>query len=38
MGKAGAQHALDNFHYKVTAKRMLDLIEKYMGKESTNFS
>jgi starch synthase len=29
MGKNAAEHALKNFHYKVTAKRMLDLIEKY---------
>ena len=33
MGRAGAQHALDNFHYKVTAKRMIDLIEKYVIKK-----
>ena len=30
MGKAAAQHALENFHYKITSKRMLDLIEKYV--------
>ena len=29
MGKAAAQHALENFHYKITSKIMLDLIEKY---------
>lgn len=29
MGNAAAKHALKNFHYRVTAKRMLDLIEKH---------
>lgn len=28
MGKNAAEHALEKFHYKVTSKRMLDLIEK----------
>ncbi len=33
MGKEAAEHALRNFHYKVTSKRMLDLIkEKVFGK------
>ncbi len=27
MGRAGAEHALKNFHYKVTAKKMIDLIK-----------
>jgi starch synthase len=30
MGQAGAAHALENFHYKVTAKRMIDLIQKHV--------
>jgi alpha-maltose-1-phosphate synthase len=34
MGRAGAQHAYKNFHYKVTSKRMADLIEKYALKKS----
>ena len=35
MGKAAAQHALENFHYKITSKRMLDLIERHaVGKEN----
>ncbi len=29
IGKNAAQHALENFHYKKTAKRMIELIEKY---------
>ncbi len=33
MGKAGAEHTLKNFHYKVTAKRMIDLIEKFVLKK-----
>jgi len=33
MGKAGAENALKNFHYKVTAKRMIDLIEKHVIKK-----
>ncbi|OIO43268.1 glycosyl transferase family 1 [Candidatus Pacearchaeota archaeon CG10_big_fil_rev_8_21_14_0_10_31_9] len=33
MGKAASEHALKNFHYKVTAKRMLDLINKYVLKK-----
>ncbi len=32
MGNAAAKHALENFNYKVTAKRMLDLIKKYVVK------
>lgn len=37
MGKAAARHALENFHYKITAQKMLDLIEKYViGKEDSN--
>ncbi|MDO8508298.1 MAG: glycosyltransferase family 4 protein [Nanoarchaeota archaeon] len=28
MGNAGAQHALDNFHYNVIAKKMIQLIEE----------
>ncbi len=32
MGSAAAKYALDNFHYKVTSKRMLDLIERYVMK------
>ncbi len=28
MGKAAAKHALENFHYKVTAKKMIDLINE----------
>ena len=27
MGKNAAEHALKNFHYKVTAQKMLDLIK-----------
>ncbi|MEK6800736.1 MAG: glycosyltransferase, partial [Nanoarchaeota archaeon] len=34
MGKDAAEHALKNFHYKVTAKRMIDLIEKHALKKS----
>jgi alpha-maltose-1-phosphate synthase len=34
MGKAAEKHAMKNFHYKVTAKRMADLIEKYVLKKS----
>jgi alpha-maltose-1-phosphate synthase len=30
MGRNGAKHALDKFHYKVTAKRMKDLVEKWV--------
>ena len=26
MGKEAAEHALKNFHYKITSKKMLDLI------------
>ncbi len=33
MGRAGAEHALKNFHYKVTAKHFLDLIEKFVIKK-----
>ena len=29
MGKQASEHALQNFHYKITAKRMLELVEKY---------
>ena len=32
MGEEAARHALKNFHYKVTSKRMLDLINKYVLK------
>src|SRR3989338_3708323 len=28
MGEAAAKHTLENFHYKVTAKKMLDLIKE----------
>ncbi len=34
MGRNAAEHALKNFHYKVTAKKMLDLVEKYVGRKS----
>ena len=30
MGREAAEHALKNFDYKKTAKRMIDLIEKYV--------
>jgi len=30
MGKTAAEHALKHFHYKVTAKRMVDLIQEYI--------
>ena len=30
MGEAAVRHALENFHYKVTSKRMLDLINRYV--------
>lgn len=30
MGKAAAEHAIKDFHYKVTAQRMKELIEKYL--------
>jgi len=33
MGQNAAEHALENFHYKITAQRMLDLIEKYVVKK-----
>ena len=37
MGRNAARHALENFHYKVTAKRMLDLINRYvLNKENSN--
>lgn len=36
MGKEAAKHALENFHYKITARRMLDLIEKYALNEDKN--
>ncbi len=29
MGEAASMNALENFHYKITAKRMLDLIKKH---------
>jgi glycosyltransferase involved in cell wall biosynthesis len=32
MGKDAAEHALKNFHYKVIAQRMLDLINQYVLK------
>jgi len=28
MGKAAAEHALKNFHYKIIAQKMIDLIQK----------
>ena len=34
MGKAAAEHALENFHYKVTAKKMLDLINEHALKSN----
>lgn len=37
MGKAAAQHALENFHYKVSAKRMLDLINRYVFNDKNTF-
>lgn len=30
MGRNAARHVLENFHYKVTAQRMLDLINRYV--------
>jgi len=33
MGKKAAEHALNNFNYKITAKHILDLIEKYVVKK-----
>lgn len=37
MGENAARHALENFHYKTTAKRMLDLIERHvLNKENSN--
>lgn len=33
MGQAAAEHALKNFNYKVTSKKMLDLIEKHVLKK-----
>jgi alpha-maltose-1-phosphate synthase len=30
IGKAGAEHALKNYHYQIVAKRMLDLIQKHI--------
>ena len=30
MGKAAAEHALKNFHYKVVGKKMKDLLEKHV--------
>lgn len=33
MGKAAAEHALKNFHYNVTAKKMIELIEKNVLKK-----
>ncbi|MFZ1970679.1 MAG: glycosyltransferase family 4 protein [Candidatus Nanoarchaeia archaeon] len=30
MGKNAAEHTLNNFHYKLTSQRMLDLINKYV--------
>ena len=38
MGKAAAEHALKNFHYKITAKRMIDLIEKFVIKRLPKIS
>ena len=38
MGENAARHALENFHYKITSKRMLDLINRYvLNKEGSNF-
>lgn len=34
MGEAAAEHALKNFHYKVIAKRMINLIEESLLKNS----
>jgi glycosyltransferase involved in cell wall biosynthesis len=36
MGKAAANHALQNFHYTVTAKRMKDLLEEHILKKNGN--
>ncbi len=36
MGRNAARHALENFQYKVTAKKMLDLIESYVVKKEEN--
>ncbi len=33
MGKAGREHAVKNFDYKVTSKKMLDVIKEKMGLE-----
>ena len=33
MGKAAAQHAFNNFNYKIVAKKMLDLINKHLFKK-----
>ncbi|MFQ5531899.1 MAG: glycosyltransferase family 4 protein [Candidatus Nanoarchaeia archaeon] len=30
MGKSAAKHALENFHYKVTAKKIVELVERYV--------
>ncbi|MCA9485966.1 MAG: glycosyltransferase family 4 protein [Nanoarchaeota archaeon] len=38
MGRAGAKHAIENFHYKVTAKRMIDLIEEHVLQNKTTSS
>lgn len=32
IGQAAASHALEKFHYKITAKRMVELIEKFVLK------
>jgi len=32
MGKAAASHALENFHYKIIAQEMVELIEKFVVK------
>ncbi len=36
MGEAAAEHALTNFHYKVTAQRMVDMINKYAINNTKN--
>lgn len=39
MGKAAAENALEKFHYKVVAQRMLDLINKHvLNKEETEIT
>lgn len=38
IGAAAANHALENFHYKVTAKKMLNLIEENLNIHQTQSS